>query len=111
MIRTHKFMPSDRYVFDFELCTPNDGWAQVDTGQDASYYGTWTNPFDLRIISYVEGDVYENKAESVQEFVEEIKSIKDWNEEHGHGFKGIDAMCRDNIINRFKEIGLGGLLH
>jgi hypothetical protein len=39
-----EFTPSDRYVYDFVLCTYDKGWAQIDTRQDASYYGTWTNP-------------------------------------------------------------------
>ncbi len=26
---------SDRYKFDFKLCTPAKGWAQLDTRQDA----------------------------------------------------------------------------
>lgn len=111
MIKTHEFAPSDRYVYDFRLCTPHDGWAQIDTEQDASYFGTWANPFKLEVVSYVEGDVYRNKAENVQEFVDEIMSIKTWNEGHGYKFGGVDAMCREDLITRFKEIGLGELLH
>ena len=41
---TREFCPGDRYVYDFGLCTYEKGWAQVDTAQDASYFGTWANP-------------------------------------------------------------------
>lgn len=36
---------SDRYKYDFRLCTSANGWAQLDTKQDASYFGNWINPF------------------------------------------------------------------
>ena len=64
-----KFMPADRYVFDFKLCAPRDGWAQVDTSQDASYYGTWANPFKLEVITYLEGDIVIKKADNTDEFI------------------------------------------
>lgn len=38
-IRT--FAPGERYDFDFGECSYANGWAQIDTRQDASYYGTW----------------------------------------------------------------------
>ena len=50
------FASTDRYIFDFKLCTTGKGWAQVDTEQDASYFGTWANPFELKVVSYTEGD-------------------------------------------------------
>ena len=28
---TREFCPSDRYVYDFGLCSYEKGWAQVDT--------------------------------------------------------------------------------
>ena len=53
---TREFCPGDRYVYDFGLCSYENGWAQVDTAQDASYFGTWANPTRLMIFSYCEGD-------------------------------------------------------
>ena len=38
---TREFCPGDRYVYDFGLCNHEKGWAQVDTAQDASYFGKW----------------------------------------------------------------------
>ncbi len=37
---TREFAPADRYTYDFGLCSYENGWAQVDTAQDASYFGT-----------------------------------------------------------------------
>ena len=51
------FHPSDRYVFDFGACSIERGWAQLDTGQDASYFGTWLNPTKRQTFNYCEGDV------------------------------------------------------
>ena len=36
---TREFAPADRYVYDFGLCSYKNGCAQVDTAQDASYFG------------------------------------------------------------------------
>jgi hypothetical protein len=38
------FEMTNRYTFDFGTCSPQNGFAQVDTGQDAYYFGTWANP-------------------------------------------------------------------
>ena len=32
-----------RYYFDGQACRSENGWAQVDTDQDAHYFGTWAN--------------------------------------------------------------------
>jgi len=106
-----EFLPTDRYYFDFKKCTSSKGWAQVDTSQDASYFGTWANPFDLKVITYAEGDVTIQTADNVAEFKEEIKKMKDWNEENGHEFSGIDALCNERLKNRFTEIGMSEFLH
>ena len=39
-----KFCPGDCYVYDFGLCSYENRRAQVDTAQDASYFGTWAKP-------------------------------------------------------------------
>ena len=49
---TREFAAADRYTYDFGLCSYENGWAQVDTAQDASYFGTWANPTRLMIFSY-----------------------------------------------------------
>ena len=76
-----EFNPTDRYVYDFKLCTTGKGFAQVDTSQDAHYFGTWASPKQLMIVCYLEGDVIIKTADNQQEFADELNNIKQWNEE------------------------------
>jgi len=48
---------ADRYVFDFNECTPESGWLQVDTMEDAPYFGVWVHPEKRETLSFIEGDV------------------------------------------------------
>jgi hypothetical protein len=105
------FISADRYLFDFGECSFKNGFAQIDTTQDASYYGIWANPVNLEIVSYCEGDVYKEKAENPQEFAERILQIKSFLENLGHRLLGIDTGTRENMANKFRSLGLGDLLH
>lgn len=106
------FLPSERYEYDFGRCSLANGWAQVDTGQDAPYFGTWANPETLEILCYCEGDVTEQKADTPVEFASEMLRIRDWADEIAGGFKGIDpGLSPNRIKDRFEELGLGDLLH
>lgn len=102
---------ADRYEFDFNRCKSSDGWAQVDTEQDASYFGTWANPFQLRIVTYVEGDVTVEAFASIAEFSYGIRRIKAWNDENGFRFTGIDPGFNESAKTLWSEYGLGDLLH
>lgn len=108
MRTVNEFAPSDRYVYDFGLCSVSNGFAQVDTSQDAHYFGTWANPETFQIICYCEGDVTLQTAETKDEFIEAIRRLATW--EH-HRFKGIDPMENESIEKGFEELGLGDLLH
>jgi hypothetical protein len=52
----HLVLPGERYVFDWNL--DRGAWEQLDTENDASFFGIWINKAELRILSFVEGDVY-----------------------------------------------------
>ena len=52
----HLLLHGDRYHFDFNLDLGI--WEQLDTENDASYFGVWINKTELRILSFVEGDLY-----------------------------------------------------
>jgi len=107
---TREFYPTDRYIYDFHKCTSRDGWAQIDTSEDAHYYGNWANPLLLEIVTYIEGDVTTYKADTVKEFVEEMRRLQKFHEENKSPCK-IDGMGKDVIINKFKDMGLGDMLH
>ncbi len=101
---------TDRYAFDFKMCTIKKGYAQVDTGQDASYYGTWANPTKLIVVSYCEGDITVQKCENKTEFISLIRDIAIWNKCQGYSF-GIDPGLQGDIERAFVDLGLKDLLH
>ena len=112
MRTAEEFYPdAERYLFDFKLCTLKKGYAQLDTKQDAWYYGAWANPEKLIVVSYAEGDCTIKYAENEEEFIEEIRSWAKWTDENGWGPARIDPLCDEGLIKRFKSLGLGNLLH
>ena len=110
MIKTTGFTPDgDRYIFDW-LCRPDKGWAQLDTGQDAWYFGIWINPLTLEYVSHIEGDRTHIQYDSEQEFQREIQECLDWH--HSHGWNPhIDGMCNPAIIAAFERLGFKQWMH
>ena len=106
--REYSKLNGDRYEIDFVDCKAANGYAQIDTSQDAWYFGQWANPHKRHYVSYCEGDITEITFTTDEEFGKHIRSVVECYQE---GFKGIDGMCRDSIIDKFKELGLGDLLH
>lgn len=79
----------ERYQFDARLCRAGAGWAQVDTTQGASYFGTWTNPSTRQILEFCEGDITLRTAEADDEYVTAVRELHAWNLERRY-WKGID---------------------
>lgn len=105
----------ERYKYDSGICSAAKGWVQVDTKQDASYYGTWTNPFTREIFSYCEGDTTLTKCSSDNEYKQELTSLVEWNKERGY-WLGIDPGWPDRDLTiaasqRFTDLGFADLLH
>ena len=98
----------DRYAYDFKILA---SWAQVDTGQDASYFGTWACPVKLAIFNYCEGDTTLTQCETIEEFRQELQKIKDWNNEHGHRFLGVDPGLAPERIAAWVDRGLADFFH
>ena len=71
----------DRYQFDFDMCRT---WTQLDTRQDASYYGNWVCPQTLRLLSFTEGDVALQECDNQEEFIECLKNTLKWHLENGY---------------------------
>ncbi len=105
------FKDTERYEFDFGKCSIKNGFAQLDTGQDASYFGIWANPFKRIVFTYCEGDTTLEKAESDDEFAAHIHTIKKFYDDSGYGFKGIDPGFNEPLKAKFQAVGLGHLLH
>ncbi len=81
----------NRYAFDFEHCRCNDGWAQLDTDQDAEWFGNWAHPERLHIVSFVEGDIAVTKCADSDEFRTEIERIAVFHIDKMNGRFSIDA--------------------
>jgi hypothetical protein len=100
----------DRYKYDFKLCTSARGWAQLDTKQDASYFGNWVNPSTFTLLSYCEGDITLTECEGEADFVQTVRECVEWHKERGY-FIGIDGMCNPSIIEAFTRLNLAEFLH
>lgn len=107
--RGHRAM-TDRYEFDFRKCMPSAGWAQLDTYQDAPYYGTWVNPTLRQIFNYCEGDVTLTKCDTDSDFAEALLDCINWNKRRGY-FIGIDPCCVMKIRVTLEELGFQEYLH
>ena len=107
---TREHTPGDRYIYDFGLCSAKYGFSQIDTHDDAWYYGNWANPFRRIIFSYTEGDCTLIECDTDAEFVAEIQSIIQWHKTMG-GYAKIDALCVESAISRWSELGLTKHLH
>ena len=101
---------TDRYAFDFGVCSFKLGFAQVDTKEDASYFGNWAKPFSITIVSYAEGDITITDCDTDEEFVSELRSMQECFAGLEYGMH-IDGMCVPKIIDRFTQLGLADLLH
>lgn len=108
--RITEFAPADRYIYDFKYCSYKNGWAQVDTTQDASYYGTWANPERREIFTYCEGDTTLVRCDTDDEYRQALREVIDWNKEAGY-WLGIDAMCNERMKERFTALGFADVLH
>ena len=69
------FCNSDRYIFDYDICSFKKGFAQIDTNEDASYFGNWVNFKSLELITYCEGDLTVIKCDDIKEFKEQLFKV------------------------------------
>lgn len=105
------FQPADRYLYDFKVCSMSKGWAQLDTSQDASYFGQWINPTKRQIFCYCEGDLILTKCETDAELCDQVREIKEWNTQQGHRFIGIDDGMSESLKAALVAAGLSEYLH
>ena len=110
MEKIQEFASADRYLYDFGLCSYENGFSQIDTNQDAWYYGTWANPFKFIIFNYVEGDCYTTICDNAEEFKQAMTELAQWNIESGHGCK-IDPGGDPKNKEQWVKVGLSEYLH
>lgn len=99
-----------RYEFDFKLCNYQNGWAQLDTTEDASTYGNWVHPNNRMLVTYAEGDVTVTTCDDDAEFIVELRNAIAWHRERG-SYLGIDPMCSESIEASFVRLGFQADFH
>ena len=97
-----------RYIFDNRL--PSD-YAQLDTSEDASWYGNWASAQRLSFVSYCEGDCTITKCDTVEEFKAEFQRFREFCDRLGYVFKGIDPGWMSPNKDQWHQIGLHEYLH
>lgn len=108
--RFTEFAPADRYIYDFHYCSYKRGWAQIDTRQDAFYYGTWTNPERREIFTYCEGDTTHVRCLTDDEYRQALREVIDWNKASGY-WLGIDPDFADAMKQHVIRLGFAEDLH
>lgn len=86
-----EFRPDlNRYYFDNGECNPvHTDFCQIDTWQDASYFGIWADPVGLQVVKFIESEVYRNEFDSEEAFAEEVRSVLEHNRQDG-GHASVD---------------------
>ena len=99
----------DRYSVERSLYvfTKSSTWAQVDTDQDAWYYGNWANPATFSIVTYAEGDLVVLRCDTAEEFCSELNVMATWHATQD-SYLRIDP--KDQHEPLWLELGLGHLL-
>ncbi len=102
--RTEEFADGDRYAYDFGLCRD---FAQVNTSEDASWYGIWACPTRLVVFTFCEGDCTTVQCDTADEFRSEMLSVRAFAERMGK-FLGIDPGSDPVKAAAWEALGLGG---
>lgn len=116
-IQEHSFNPeTDRYEFDFNKCSYSNGWFQVDTYQDAGYFGIWTNPTTREIVTYAEGDITRVVCDDDNSYAIELRTTASYYVSTYHEY-WTSAKIDLGISNRFQssqrfaELGCAAYTH
>lgn len=104
-VRFSSWLSRDRYFFDFNMDLTQ--WLQLDTSQDASYYGNWINPILRATLCYCEGDIYIKVANTDEDFLKLILEYRKWQMENDYGFS-LDPGLNPNkevikFLKKYKE--------
>ncbi len=108
--RQHLEPHGDRYRFDFGACHVSKGYAQIDTTQDASYFGQWANPMALKVVKFQEGDLEVQECETPEEFAKTLEKLHEWTSGLGY-WLGIDTLLNSEVEQAFRRLGLARLFH
>ena len=96
----------DRYYFDTTL----KGFSQLDTKQDAPWFGNWLDPINQKLVTFAEGDICLATETNSNAFAKRVRMICNWYKEN-NTFIGIDPMGNEPAREAYKSLGLTDLLH
>jgi hypothetical protein len=102
---------TDRYAFDFGQCSTGKGYAQLDTAQDASYFGNWINPFKKQTVTFAEGDCTVITCDDEAEFVAKVRETCEWYAQNDGKRPGIDPGFNVELKAEFERLGLAEWVH
>ena len=88
----------ERYLYDFEICKPDEGWEQYDTDQDAWYFGIWVQTRVRWILTYAEGDLSLVQCATQESFQAELKSMEDF---YGDAPAAVIAVATDGSVTEY----------
>ena len=98
--------------YDYDSALPRD-FAQLDTSEDASWYGNWASAKRLKLFSYCEGDTTLTVCETVEEFRQQLEEFQAFCARIGYEFRGIDPgwVHTEEILQPWRDAGLSHLIH
>jgi len=88
----------------------NKTYYQIDSREDAPYYKNFFSIDDLRIISYVEGDIKIIKTTNENELKSELIRIINWMIGEKM-FLGIEGTLQEDKRNKLYYLGLEKFIH
>ena len=92
------FHSTERYLFDFQLCSREKGWEQYDTSQDAWYFGVWVHPEKREIVTYAEGDITQVVCPTEESYHAELASMAEFYGDPPPAFTVIS--CEEKTITK-----------
>lgn len=105
----------NRYEIDRGPCSYANGFCQIDTDQDAGWYGTWTSPERRIIATYAEGDIIVEKAEDDYEYrkalVNHLTSHSHVNPNRPHAMIDIGLTRSAEFREMFVSLGLASYIY
>lgn len=94
------FDHTDRYKFDFGMCSHDKGWVQYDTDQDAWYFGVWVHPEKRLIFTYAEGDTSLVTCPTIESYKAELKSMAEF---YGDPPPAFRAISNDGQVTHYYD--------
>jgi hypothetical protein len=65
----------DRYQIDFSMVGATGGYVQIDTVEDASWFGMWLDSRSRRLVIFAEGDLEVRSYDSDADLVTDLEHL------------------------------------